>query len=206
MSSLLLTPTTRRRIAGAVVALAPLLVVAQNARADSDGYYCTGTGYLAYQLRAALTPGVSGQHVLRIVRFGSDGIHVAGEVSLPDFQPHKLVCGDSQVRIGGWMGRPVEYVVDIVESPKIAYEVSDPGQAMVGSALANLGAWARAGTVRLMAADRNDTYRIATELVTEPGGGGLLHRITTVIERLNEDGEVVDSLELYRGTREESVD
>lgn len=205
MWSLSSTRITLRRIAGAGVA-ALLLLSPQIAEADSDGYYCTGTGYVAYQLRAALTPGVSGQHVVRVVRFGSEGIRMAGEVSLPDFQPHKLVCGESQVRIGGWMGRPVEYVIDVAESPKVAFEVSDPGQAMHGSVLSNLGAWARAGTVRLGSTDKTHTYRLATRTETKSAGGGLMHHITTTVERLNPAGEVVESLELYRGTREESVD
>ncbi len=205
MWSLSSTQTTRRRITVAGVAVL-LLLFPQIAEADSDGYYCTGTGYLAYQLRAALTEGVTGQHVVRVVRFGPEGIRFAGEVSLPEFQPHKLVCGESQVRIGGWMGRPVEYVIDVTESPKLAYEVSDPSQAMHGSVLANLGAWARPGTVRLTSTDQGYTYRIAIGTVTEPGGGGLLHHVTTVLERVDGEGNVVDSLELYRGTREESVD
>lgn len=183
-----------------------LLLFPQTAEADSDGYYCTGTGYLAYQLRAALTQGVSGQHVVRVVRFGPGGISLAGEVSLPDFQPHKLVCGESQVRIGGWMGRPVEYVIDVAESPKIAFEVSDPSQAMHGSVLANLGAWARGGTVQLVSADQAHTYRLAIRTESEPGGGGLLHHVVTMVERLDASGQVVDSLEVYRGTREESID
>ena len=175
------------------------------ARADSDGYYCSGTDYVAFQLRSALTPGVSSAHIVRIVRFGGTGLYVAGEVSLPDFQPHKLVCGKSQVRIGGWMGRPVEFVIDITEAPRIAQEISDPGQALQGSELRNLGAWARAGTVPLTSTDRAHKYHLVTTTEEKSVRGGLLHGIRTLIEKLDASGAIVESLELYSGSRMETV-
>ena len=51
-------------------------------RADSDGSFCTSRGYIAYELRNGITPGVAG-HVLKVVRFEPKrGIYGAGEVTL----------------------------------------------------------------------------------------------------------------------------
>lgn len=55
-------------VAGLVAAL--VLLTAVSANADSDGYYCVGRGYIAYEVRSAITPGVADAHVLRTVRFG----------------------------------------------------------------------------------------------------------------------------------------
>ena len=50
--------------------------------ADSDGSFCTSRGYIAYELRNGITPGVAG-HVLKVVRFEPKrGIYSAGDVTL----------------------------------------------------------------------------------------------------------------------------
>lgn len=198
--------TTRRRSSFRLLLLVCSTGLAGSSTADSDGYYCAGEGYLAYQLRSALTPGVSGPQVLRVVRYSADGITLAGEIVLPDFQPHKLTCGNQEVRIGGWTGRPVEYVVDTSDVPKLAIEVSNPSQALQGSVMRNLGAWAQPGTVPLPSGEKGFSCRLVITSRVENTGAGLLHHIRTVVEVLNSEGSVTNSMELYAGTREETVD
>jgi len=50
-------------------------------------------------MRGAITPGVAG-HVLRVVRFEPErGIYIAGEVTLEDFQVHRMMCDQDRVTI-----------------------------------------------------------------------------------------------------------
>ena len=199
------TRTTRRRTLRLILLVLSTGLVATSA-ADSDGYYCASEGYLAYQLRSALTPGVPGAHVLRVVRYSADGITLAGEIALPDFQPHKMICGSQEVRIGGWTGRPVEYVVDISDVPKLAFEVSNPSQALQGTMMRNLGSWAQPGTVPLPFGEKGLNCRLVITSRVENTGEGFLHHIRTVVEVLDNEGSVTNSMELYAGTREETID
>src|SRR6266853_186069 len=79
--------------------LAVALAFCSPSRADNDGSFCTSKGYIAYELRNGITPGVAG-HVLKVVRFEPQrGTYVAGEVPLQDFQVHRMTCShDAAVR------------------------------------------------------------------------------------------------------------
>ena len=65
------------------VLIAWALLSGASALADSDGYFCAGNGYLAYETRWV---GESGSHILQIVRFGEEvGIEKVEPVELEDF-------------------------------------------------------------------------------------------------------------------------
>lgn len=82
--------------------LAAMLTFSARSSADSDGYFCSANGYLTYELREGITPGVVG-HVLKVVRFDREhGIRNAGEVKLQDFQVHIMNCVGEQVEIAGY--------------------------------------------------------------------------------------------------------
>jgi hypothetical protein len=99
--------------------LAAALAFCVPSRADSDGCFCTSRGYLAYELRGAITPGGAG-HVLRVVRFESRrGIYVAGEVVLQDFQVHHMACTEDRVEISGWAEMFKRYVIDVGEKQEV---------------------------------------------------------------------------------------
>lgn len=99
-------------------------------RADSDGFFCTPRGYLAYELRNGITPRVVG-HVLRVVRFEPNlGIYVAGQVILQDFQVHHMIRSTDRVEISGWEQMFKKYVIEIPGPEKVhvgAY-IEDPTQ------------------------------------------------------------------------------
>lgn len=61
-------------VACAIAAVA-LLGSPATARADSDGYYCVGGGFLAMEFRSFNTPGLPGPQVHKIARL--DTIHGA---------------------------------------------------------------------------------------------------------------------------------
>ena len=81
--------------------LSTALAVALAARADSDGYYCAGGSYLAYELRVS-QPQLDDQHVLMILRAGPGPSIQERTIVLPDFQVHAMRCGDSTVDLAGW--------------------------------------------------------------------------------------------------------
>ncbi len=77
-----------------------VLALAGTARADSDGYFCVGNDYIAYQFGLAAPP--VGPHRLTIVRFGARGFYAPQVVDLPQFQVHGMSCGDDVVRVAGF--------------------------------------------------------------------------------------------------------
>src|SRR5437667_7977882 len=71
------------------------------AYADSDGYYCAGREYVAYQFGFAAPP--IGPHRLYVVRFGgTSGIEAAAVLDLPQFQVHGILCGERTVEIAAY--------------------------------------------------------------------------------------------------------
>src|SRR5687767_15632826 len=91
------------------------------AYADSDGYYCTGRGYLAYQFGMAPSSVVT-PHRLYVLRIGtSGGIAEPAELELPAFQVHGLRCGDGWIDVASFtatyrvtfdgQARPIRYEV-----------------------------------------------------------------------------------------------
>ncbi len=199
--------TTARSCFVGILSVVMFALMGSTARADSDGYYCVGDGYLAYQLRGGLsTMAVSG-HVFRVVRFGHDiGLEMAGELVLPDFQPHKMVCQRNEVTIAGWVDGPVEFVIDVSDAPTLLRKVSNPDMALRRSSMSNLGEWVSAGTVPLKSNDANHDYRLVMTERSEKTPGGFVHHKQTVMEMVDAEGAVVQSLPLFDGEREETVD
>jgi hypothetical protein len=70
--------------------------------ADTDGYFCVSKGYIAVELRAFKTAGLKADHVLRLVRFGPDGIAPIEEIALNDFGTERMECGQDHVELSGW--------------------------------------------------------------------------------------------------------
>lgn len=67
---------------------------------DSDGYFCVGRDYIAFELSFS---GQDHTHRLHVMRFHDPSRwteHVT--VELPDFQTHGLKCEPSMVSLAGW--------------------------------------------------------------------------------------------------------
>ena len=77
------------------------LAVPAVAYADSDGYYCTGRGYLAYQFGMAPMP-VAPHRVSVISLRGPQGIPEPATLQLPQFQVHGMLCGDGWIDIASF--------------------------------------------------------------------------------------------------------
>ena len=103
----------KRQTASVLAFLAVVLAFSAPSHADSDGDFCTSKGYLAYELREGITPGVVG-HVLRVVRFEPKrGIYLATEVTLLDFEVYHLICSEDRIEISGWRNVFTKYVIEI---------------------------------------------------------------------------------------------
>ncbi len=199
--------TTARSCFVGLLGVVTFALTAVTARADSDGYYCVGDHYLAFQIRGGLSGMAVSGHAVRVVRFGPDiGLEMAGELVLPDFQPHKMVCQKNEVTIAGWVDGPVEFVIDVTGAPTLLRKVSNPDMALRRSTMTNLGAWAPVGTVALKSNDPKHAYRLVMTERSEKTPGGFIHRKQTVMEMVDAEGAVVQSLPLFDGEREETVD
>lgn len=143
-----------------------ILIPALHAFADSDGYYCYGPGYLAYDL---WREGYN-RH-LHIIRFGSTDNGIEKPVYIPmTGQPNGYRCDNGIVRILFWDR------VEIYEirNGKISHEGSEPietkGRLIAGYAQQNLGAWARSANIALDAPDKSHRYELIIkkgEFITE---------------------------------------
>jgi hypothetical protein len=174
--------------------------------ADSDGYYCSGPGYLAFQLRSWST---AGPHLLKVIRFGDGEIREAGQVELPDFQPHAIRCEAERVRIVGWALHYVEYSIDVSGEPRIVEAIEDHDLAfspdLFTEEMTNLGDWAVPGSTTLSTEDSHHEYRLVITRHSSPVPGGLEHHTRSVLVAQDESGSVVSELLVYEGTFFESV-
>ena len=188
----------------ALILLSPLGVGA--AMADSDGYYCTGPGYLAYQFGFAAPP--VGLHRLHIIRFGgAAGVQAPIVFDLPQFQVHGIRCGDRSVRLAAYdaiytvvmddMNRPVRYeTTPWVDKGHVPPE-------FVGQ-FANLGGWSRAaGTLKtdrvpLGTVDRGGQYYLEIQ-GTEIAYERCASMVTARVIRTDRNGREVQQLEIFRG-------
>jgi hypothetical protein len=99
----------------------PVLFMAGPAWSDSDGYYCVGRDYLAYQFGLAAPPIAS--HHLYVIRFGGEqGISEPSIIELPQFQVQGMLCAESTVELEAYDGL---YVVQLDSRRRpISYEMT----------------------------------------------------------------------------------
>ena len=191
------------------VVLSLLIFCVSDVYADSDGYYCAGPGYVAYQFRA-MSWFTMGRHIVRVVKL-SDGKAIwAGDAVLKDFQPHLMRCGADHVTVGGYDRGWVEYDIDISRSPSVRAERSDPNRKFKPgehAPLQNLGNWSRATTVTLPPA-KNDgfVYLIEITVTQDPTNRRCTERVSTLVATRPETPKGAQYLVLYKGRSCESAD
>jgi hypothetical protein len=71
------------------------------AHADSDGYYCVGPGYLAYQFGMAQPP-IAPHRLYVLNTQAAPGIPEPAVLELPQFQVHGLRCGDGWIEVASF--------------------------------------------------------------------------------------------------------
>ena len=182
--------------------VAIVLCFPAHAAADSDGYFCVGRGYLAYERR--LAPAV--KHELRLVRFDSTiGIVPAQPIELDDFQVHAMRCLPGVVELTGWN---TVYSVDIssgAQAARVRATPRDPGQFTPPD---NLGHWAKPQVLTLDA-DGGDRFQLVIARVSQRVAGGIDHHVVSrIIQRRHglPGREIIRSLLLFEGVFRETID
>ena len=178
-----------------------MVCVAAPAWADSDGYYCLGPGYLAYELQTSM--GVA-EHELRLMRVGT-GIADSITVPLPPFQVHGMHCTEHRVLISGF---DRHYAVDLARTPP---RLDETGARASSEAARNLGHWSQAGVVDIEASDPDHRYHLViTKADRRIGGasGGVIEHVTTtaIWQRTRDTDRIVAIRPIFHGIFEETID
>jgi len=174
---------------------------ARSAQADSDGYYCTGPNYIAYEFAAPV-------HALYIVVLrDSLGLDRPTRVPLPDFQVHGMRCSAGSVELLGWdslytatlTGAKTSLVARI--APWAHQGTSR--QALQEYGALNLGGWStavrvgRADTIPLAIASRRYTFALAIDV--QPLPRECAYKVVTRLVQRDSSSRPVATLTLFDG-------
>lgn len=141
------------------IALALLICVfsAAPAFSDSDSFYCTGKGYIAFDLRSVIHPDLKSPHVLRLFRFNAErGIYKAAEWPMKDFQIWGMWCTATRIVVGG--SENARYTFDIADKKDSDSKSNDEADA-ASSEEGQLG-WSVAGVKTLESFDSQHKYQL----------------------------------------------
>lgn len=182
-----------------------LLLLPLSAAADSDGYYCTAPGYLAYETRGLSE---AGAHLLHVVRFSrADGIVRFPPLQLDDFQVHAMRCLPGAVYI---RGGTAAYVADISDPDRPTLRPYKEGlDTTPPEPLRNLGHWSEPGVVDLDSDGAWGEFQLVTAAVSRSVDGGIEHFTTSqVVRREDTPGfpRVLEYVTLFTGVFLETVD
>lgn len=177
--------------------------LADRAQADSDGYFCVGPDYLAYEFSLSLQ---SGEHRLYVVPLGGSEIGQPAVIPLPQFQVHGMRCRPQDVQLLGWDSL---YTVSLtpVTRPALQGSASWTPAGMVPpdftpgnlGALSNAVRVGTADTVRLALASQAETYVLAVEVHLDPQNACRYHVRTTVLH-LDSRNRPMQSRAIFEGT------
>jgi hypothetical protein len=188
-----------RRIV-AVLGLAALIPGV--AVADSDGYFCIGKGFVAYEMRSATARAGHFLHIVRVAH--STGITRLPPVALEDFQVHGMTCRDDGVDLHGWTTR---YTVDIASAKPVVTATPAAFAQHRTPPPRSLGR-ARAGVFDIPSDGAPGEFRLVVALSTRAMASGLEHHIITQIFQRDESRpigrQVVAAETLYSGIRLET--
>ena len=196
------------KLVGAIVLLVLSPLGVGTAYADSDGYYCIGRGYLAYQFGFAAPS--TRPHRLSVVRFlGTSGIQPPAVLDLPQFQVHGMQCGEGWIDVASFTAiyrvtldesdRPVRYAVQAFpDGQKIPQE-------FILSQVQNLGAesggraYLKPVRVRLTAKERGGAYLLEIIARAIPPLEKCELRITSRLVETNRGGREVNARVIFQG-------
>lgn len=180
------------------VSAAPIL-------ADSDGYYCVGDGYIAYQFGLAAPP--VAPHTLYVVRFDESGLQGIEAVQLSQFQVHGMRCRGGGVDLVSWDS---VHTVSFDSARRITGQSAEPLPTQ-----GELPEWAKTIPQRNLgalsrAADRGSANRIVLKTFSEltvileiaatpdPAAPCLLFIVSRLIT-VDRRGQEKDAREVFKG-------
>lgn len=186
-----------------LIALSPIGLA--NAYADSDGYYCIGHGYIAYQFGMD-TPGNPPR--VSIIRTATSGeIPRPLELRLPPFQVHAMRCGEGWVDVASFTmvyriildrnGRPVRYETRPLPggSSGLSEFPRTPNLATLSRAAATL----EAERVVLGETDRGRSYVLVITAAIIPPAKQCRTAITTRIVEMDRNGKELRGRVIFEG-------
>jgi hypothetical protein len=191
-----------------LIALGPIGLA--DAYADSDGYYCIGHGYVAYQFGMDTPSNPPRVSIVRTTTSG--GIPKPLELALPPLQVHAMRCGEGWVDVAAFTmvhriildvnGRPVRY--ETRRLPGGSRGLSEfpftPNLARLSRAAANL----EAEQVVLGETDRGSRYLLVITAKVVPPAARCRTSITTRIVETDRNGKELRARVIFQGegTRE----
>jgi hypothetical protein len=193
---------TKRLPARCVLALI-VTCIPSAAAADSDGYFCSAPGVIAFD---NFIPGEPGR-LIKIVRFdAASGIEPEEEIRIDDdFQTHGMVCRPGTIEVYSW-----DHVYLLDTTVRLASKLREKRPSVYGRTAPvqrNLGNYARrAEVIVLQSSSEEDRF----ELVIAKGGffvkgkGGSTYTSTDLVHRVH--GQIKEHRRLFFGVREETVD
>jgi hypothetical protein len=196
-----------RWLGSALLVAALLLGWGGSSRADSDGCYCVGPAYIAYELSLSLP---NGGHVLYVVPLGdSAGVGRSISVELPEFQVHGMRCDTSHVELLGWDSLYTARFRGAHPFPvaRVAPWVDQGTSRRVPSAysVSNLGAWSdaaklrRSTTVHLHLEGARHRFALAIDIKPDPKND-CRQRVRTRLVELDTAQRPIHALTLFSGT------
>ncbi len=201
--------TAIKHLIPAGLLLSTLFFTTGSARADSDGYFCGGPGYLAYQFSGLSIPGQD--HTLFVLELDPErGISAPRQFALEPFQVHGMRCLDDAVDLLAW---DRIYRIDLApqDHPRIDQVEPQPEDSIFPDFTSeNLGRWAFANrTIPLKTAAGRFSFELVieqqTDAVGQSGSGMIQHQIRSYLRQNTAKGTVREQ-EIFAGNREESVD
>ena len=196
----------RKRLSTAVLSLVLALFFTSPAAADSDGYYCIGRDYLAYQF--AFTNGATGHYLAVISLNRGFAIDEPATVELPAFQVHGMRCNTTSVELHDLKNI---YGVDISDRdlPMLLGQKRLDTDGREGFRQTNLGLWAFSGfrtegvtamTVPLPRPGIGLDAALLLKLEGEPLRGGSRRRHSAEVVIANQRTGRVISRSIFTGT------
>lgn len=163
---------------GWIFTTAAVLLFPGVAQSDSDGYYCIGPGFVAYEMSFSAAP--SG-HWLHIVRVSAEkGIVRLPAIPLPEFQVHGMTCREHSVDLDGWTTR---YSISL-DSNGQATVTSTPAEPTArGAQQQNLGMGARPGVTDIPSDGFHGEFQLIIAEAVRPTSRGTERFTVTQIWR-----------------------
>lgn len=194
---------------GGLLLSALILLQACPVLADSDGYYCTGRGYLAYQFNGSAASS-EGQTLYLQKLDPEKGISEPRQIRLEPFQVQGMRCLDEMVDLLAW-DRIYRIDLNDEKSPRIGKVEPQPEDSIFPDFTSeNLGRWAFAPNIIPL---KTRGGRFSFELVIEPstdpatdnGRQGIRHHVRSFVRQKDAGGAVLE-WQIFSGNHEETAD
>jgi hypothetical protein len=196
------------KLLGAIVLLVLSPLGAGMAYADSDGYYCVGRGYIAYQFGLAALS--TRPHRLFVIRFsGVSGIPSPAVLELPQFQVHGMLCGEGSIDVAAFTGI---YHVTLDENHRLARYETRPfpdgqkipeeftrGQFQNLGALSGGRAYLKPNRVHLSATARGGEYRLEITAKAIPPLSKCELSVVSRIVETDRNGREINARTVFQG-------